>query len=324
MRRVFSWLLTLLILIVLVAGGAWLLGPREPARWSGVVPADLSDPAAYLAAREARFDDMVPGVEARILWAGEEGQPTRWVVLYLHGFSATSEELRPVPDRVAAALNANLVFGRLPGHGRDSAAMGEATASDWIDDTALMLEVARQVGDRVLVISTSTGGTLAAHAASYPELARDVVGMAFVSPNIAVANPAAPLLEGGFAPLVARALIGEERSFEPEGPEHALYWTETYPTIALVRLAALLRETRARDYAAVRVPALVLLNPEDQVISSEAAQDFFAGWGGPAEVVRLDLVPGTDSHVLAGAIRGPGMTDEVSERILTWAGGLQD
>jgi alpha-beta hydrolase superfamily lysophospholipase len=44
---------------------------------------------------------------------------------------------------VAEALGANLVFNRLPGHGRTPQAMGEATATEWIDDTDLMLDIAR-------------------------------------------------------------------------------------------------------------------------------------------------------------------------------------
>jgi alpha-beta hydrolase superfamily lysophospholipase len=324
MRSVGKWLGRILAAIVVLGAAAWVLGPREPAEWSGVIDADLSDPAAYLATREAGFNDLVPGTEARIEWAGQEGSRTRWTVVYLHGFSASSEELRPVPDLVAEALGANLVFGRLPGHGRSSAAMGEATAGDWIDDTALMLEVARQVGDRVLVLSTSTGGTLSAYAASHPEMVRDVVGMAFVSPNIRVANRAGILMEGPFATQIGQIMIGPERSFVPDNEGHATYWTERYPTVALVRLAALLRETRARDYSEVSIPALVMLNDADDVISPEAARTFFADWGGPTEIVGLEIAPNIDPHVLAGDIRGPEMTAPIVDLILEWAGRLQD
>ena len=43
--------------------------------------------------------------------------------------------------------------------------MAEATASGWMQDMAEGLAAARAVGDKVMVISTSTGGTLAAAAA---------------------------------------------------------------------------------------------------------------------------------------------------------------
>jgi pimeloyl-ACP methyl ester carboxylesterase len=124
-------LAVLLVAVVLV----WVFGPREPAMRGPAATAELTADPAILAEREATFDDIVPGAEARVIWAGEPGEVTRWTVLYLHGFSASSEEIRPVPDHVAAALGANLVFNRLPGHGRTAQAMGEATAVEWIDDT---------------------------------------------------------------------------------------------------------------------------------------------------------------------------------------------
>ena len=68
----------------------------------------------YLEKREARFEDIVEGVEKRVVWAGERGARTDWAVVYLHGFSGSSEEIRPVPDEVAAALGANLFYR---GHG---------------------------------------------------------------------------------------------------------------------------------------------------------------------------------------------------------------
>ncbi|GIV60188.1 MAG: hypothetical protein KatS3mg043_1277 [Rhodothermaceae bacterium] len=55
--------------LVAVLGLLWMLGPRpaveEPAGLP-VLPGDLD---AYLAAAEARFDDLRPGVEKTIVWA---------------------------------------------------------------------------------------------------------------------------------------------------------------------------------------------------------------------------------------------------------------
>ena len=324
MRKVGRILGRGLLLLAVLGVAGWVFGPREPAARSLPVSAAVEAPWGLLATREAGFDDIVPGAEARVVWAGEEGAPTRWVVLYLHGFSATSEEIRPVPDRVAEALGANLVFNRLPGHGRSGAAMAEPGAGDWLDDTDLMLDIARGLGDRVLVISTSTGGTLAAYAAGEPDMALDVAGMVFVSPNIRVADPAGVVLEWPFAATFVPWILGPERAFEPVNAGQATYWTEAYPSIAMVRLGALMRETRARDAAAATVPALVLVNPEDPVISAAAAEAYFAGWGGPALVERVALPEGGDPHVLAGDILNPEMTAPIAARILDWVGGLQD
>ena len=217
-------------------------------------PAQFSDPVGYLAARE-NADDITPGTEARIVWAGEEGAATETVVLYLHGFSATSEEIRPVPDRVAEQLGANLVFARLTGHGRTGAALGEARASDWVADAELFLQIARAVGDRVVVMGTSTGATLAAYVLAEPDPAEDVAAVVMISPNIEVANPAGPLLELAGARIWVPWIAGAERSFEPINEGHGTYWTTQYPTVATVSMGTLLRETRERDYSGVSIPA---------------------------------------------------------------------
>ena len=89
----------------------------EPA--TPVIPADIE---SYLAESEQRAGagaPLIPGTEKRIRWsAGRE--PTDYAIVYLHGFSATRQELAPMLDRLADALGANLFETRLAGHGRGS------------------------------------------------------------------------------------------------------------------------------------------------------------------------------------------------------------
>ncbi|MDG3040809.1 alpha/beta hydrolase [Roseicyclus marinus] len=306
------------VALVLALGFAVL--PRERVE-VGALP-DFEDAAAFLAAREGAYDDIRPGEAARIVWAGEEGAVTPLSIVYLHGFSAGTEEIRPVPDRVAEALGANLIYARLAGHGRSGAAMAEARAGDWVQDTALFLEIGRRLGERVLVIGTSTGGTLAAWAMSDPAMALDVAGVVLVSPNFAVANRAGFLLEQPLArhwiPLVA----GAERRFEPLNAGQAAHWTTQYPTVATVSLGTLLRELRARDLGAAVQPVLVLFADSDRVVSAPATRAAMARWGGPVTLAPVSL-PGDGAdpfhHVIAGDILSPAMTDEVVQTILDWA-----
>ena len=275
-----------------------------------------------LAAREAAHDDITPGTEARVIWAGAPEAETPLSILYLHGFSATSEEIRPVPDRVAEALGANLIFARLTGHGRDGAALAAARAGDWVDDAALFLDLARAVGERVLVIGTSTGGTLAAYAATDADMARDVAGIVMLSPNFRVANPAAILTELGFARLLVPLLAGAERAFTPLNDRQARFWTTRYGTDALTSLGTLMRETRARDLARAEMPVLALFSDLDRVVSAAATREALLSWGGPVTLAPLDLPDeGADPfhHVVAGDILSPAMTAPVTERILDWA-----
>ncbi|WP_224813976.1 carboxylesterase [Hasllibacter sp. MH4015] len=311
------------VLLGLIALGLifWFVAPREAVERGAVEMPDLSDPDGWLSERETQYGDITEGTQARVVWAGEAGMPTPTVVLYLHGFSATSEEIRPVPDRVAEQLGANLIFARLPGHGRDGTAMAEPRAGDWVDEVATMLHLARGIGEDVVVMGTSTGATLATWAATDAEMADDVAAMVLISPNFVLANPAGGLLELPLARLWVPFVAGAERSFEPINDDHGAYWTTTYPTEATVTLGTLLRETRARDHSGVTIPALFLFSDADQVISAQAARDFAEGWGGPATLIPV-AVPeeGGDpfNHVISGDILSPALTDRTVEDVTDW------
>lgn len=284
------------------------------------------DPAAYLARQEARFDDIVPGVEKRILWADEVGAKTKQSVLYIHGFSATSEEIRPVPDKVAQALGANLVFTRLAGHGRGSAAMAEPRVADWVYDVDEALAVAGAVGERIIVISTSTGGTLAALAARDSARMGQVAGMIFVSPNFGLNHSAAGILTWPGVRWWGPLLLGKTRSFTPVNDRHGTFWTTQYPSVSVLPMAALAKYAAAADYSRFSVPALFVYDPRDKVVTPKITAKIAAHWGGAADVHTLSVGPGDDpyAHVIAGDILSPGQTGTAAQVMLDWIRRLPD
>ena len=326
MRVVATWPGRVLLALGVVAAGFWVFGPREPADLTARFdPAAFGgDLDAYFAAQEARFDDLTPGVEKRVVWAGAAGDRTPLSLVYLHGFSATSEELRPVPDRVAAGLGANLVFTRLAGHGRPGAALAEATVADWMADTAEALEAGRATGERVLVIATSTGGTLAAAAAQDAGLMRDVAGIVFVSPNFGLNTPLAPLLTWPAARHWLPPIVGETRAWVPLNDAQGRFWTTEYPSVAVLPTAALVRAVGKLDPGAALVPAFFLFAPDDRIVRADLTERVAAAWGGPMRVMRVTPGPGDDpdAHVIAGDIVSPGLTDAVTAAITDWARGL--
>ena len=236
MRRTGKWLGRALLALLVLGGMAWIFAPVEPVdRAISFDPASLGDDLdAYLLASEQQFADIIPGAAKRIVWAGTKGAKTPLAVIYLHGFSASAEEIRPVPDQIAAALGANLYFARLAGHGRGSAAMAEPLAGDWIEDLAEAMAIGRRLGDRVLVIATSTGGTLAAIGAADPALSDGLAGIVMISPNFGVKPLAGKILDLPFARNWGPLVAGATRSFVPANEGQAKYWTTSYPTSAAI------------------------------------------------------------------------------------------
>lgn len=326
MRRFGKYLGRLLLALLIAGGLVWAFAPREPVDLGIEFTAESLGPdlEAYLAASEARFAGIVPDTEKRILWAGAPGVQTPLSVVYIHGFSATRQEISPVPEDVAAALGANLFSTRLAGHGRGGAAMAEPLAGDWIEDMAEALAIGRRLGRRVLVIGTSTGGTLAAIAAVEPALAQDLAGIVFVSPNFGI-NPVASFLLG--LPLVRQwgpVLVGQTRSFPAHNEAHGRYWTTSYPTVAAVPLEALVRHALTLDYTTTTTPALFVYSDRDQVVQPARTADIAAQWAGPVQSWQPELTAGDDpnAHLIAGAIMSPGQTAPVVARIVDWARGL--
>ncbi len=229
-----------------------------------------------------------------------------------------------MPDRVAAGIGANLYFARLAGHGVPGERFAGPSVNDWMIDVAEALAIGGRIGRRVLVIATSTGGTLAAEATLQPDLAREMEGIVFVSPNFGIRSPAAAILNWPYARAWLPLVAGRERCFEAVNEAHARFWTTCYPTEALYPMAALARHAAGADYSEVRVPALFLFAEADQVVSPEATKRVAAGWGGPVTLLPQVAGAGDDSysHVIAGDILSPSMTGPVTAAILDWARGL--
>jgi len=323
MRRFGRFLGRVLAVLVVVGVALWIFGPYEE------VDLDASfDPGAfgegvqvYFETSEAGVKDITPGTEKRVIWAdGFKEKRTAISVLYIHGFSATSQEIRPVPDQIAAALGANLVYTRLQGHGLPGAELARASASTWMVETAEALAAARAVGERVVVISTSTGGTLAAAAALNPELSDKVAAMIFVSPNFGVNNPAAFLMTWPAAKYWLPMLLGGEYQSSSDNPRRKGYWTNSYPWSALVPMGALVKKVVALDFSTANTPALFWFSQEDKVVRPDMTRQIAGQWGGVADIVTVKMGTGDDphSHVIAGDIMSPGQTGGAVAGMLDW------
>ncbi|MGX9354773.1 alpha/beta hydrolase [Roseobacteraceae bacterium S113] len=312
--------------VALLIMGVALFGPREPVKtdvhFDDAVLGDDVD--AYFAAQEARFDDITPGAQKQVIWAAEPGAQTDLAVLYVHGYSATLDEIRPVPDNVATALGANLVYTRLAGHGRGFAPMGEASVEAWMFDVAEALAVARRVGREVIVVSTSTGSTLGAIAALDPEMSRSIKAQIMVSPNFHVSNPAAALLTWPAARYWGPFVGGREFSSEPVNARHERFNTIRYPFEATLPMAAAVKHAKGLDYSAISHPALVIISEEDKVISPHRAREVATLWGGGGDVEVMALGPEDHSyaHVIMGDALSPNQTDRGTQIMLDWIAGL--
>ena len=311
-----------IIAIILVVVTSVLLAGR-PASIDDVsvdfpLPDDLD---TYLSASEAQYTDIVPGTEKVIFWADSSKRKTDISVVYLHGFSATRQETAPVSDSLAARLGANLFYTRLSGHGRSSEAMGEASADDWLNDAVEALEIGKRLGDRVVVIGTSTGGTLATWLAAQP-MAKDIESIVLISPNYWPRAEMVGLLLWPYGEMLGKAVEGDYVEWEPSNEAHGTYWTNRYPVGAVVELMRLLKHVNKLDFASMKVPVLVIYSPDDQVVDPEYITMTFDEIGSSRKmIIPLEDVESESNHVLAGSILSPGDTKRVTDFIYTFVRG---
>jgi esterase/lipase len=296
--------------VLLIAFG--LVGRPEPVDTTLHAATLSEDLDADLAAQEARFEDIIPGTEKIIVWANPEKTNTPLSIVYLHGFSACRQESAPLADTLGARWGANLFYTRLTGHGRPGEAMGVATANDWLNDAVEALDIGRRLGERVVLIGTSTGGTLAHWLALQPET-QDLAALVLISPNYAVRATGADLVLWPWGAQLLRLVRGDYIEWEPANEAHGLYWTTRYPSSAVVEMMKMLKFVNSQDAERIVCPTLVLYSPNDQVVDPVSVEATFERIGASEKhLTAFSEVGDRNNHVLAGSILSPDDTRTVA------------
>jgi esterase/lipase len=284
------------------------------------LPEDLDQ---YLKQTEARYSDIVPGTEKTIIWANATKTRTPLSIVYLHGYSATRQETAPLSDQIAARLGANLFYTRLTGHGQSGEAMAEATVTDWFKDTIEAFEIGKRLGDKVIVIGTSTGGTLATWLAEQPNT-EAVAAYVFISPNYGPIERMSEVLAWPWGEQLAALFVGPEFRWTPANEQQAKYWTHRYPSKALVPMMSLVKFVRESRLENIHTPVLVIYSPDDKVINVQKVEQAYAQLGARVKAIKpithhVNLL----NHVLAGDILSPENTASVAKLILDFVSPLK-
>jgi pimeloyl-ACP methyl ester carboxylesterase len=285
------------------------------------IPAHLNLLDRYLHGRESTIGNIKSDCEKKIVWHGGKKEKTPWAIVYLHGFSASRKETWPLCDRLAARLGANLFYTRLSGHGQDGPAMGEATVKDWIYDGLEAVTIGSRIGDRVILVGTSTGGTLVTWLAAHHSTAPLIHRLILLSPNFFPKNPLA--LAALWPPTLRlfEKVFGSWRSFTVINHLHAHYWTARYPVKAIATMMQMVRLAWQIDLKRACMPVLMMVNPWDRVINVTLALLRFRRFSSPGKkVVFFRGNKDLGRHVLAGEILSRTTTEKVLAVILDFLG----
>ena len=295
---------------VLLLAGIYFLGtaPERP-EYNKVmpdVPGSGVELEKYISDEEVQHN-VKPNNQARIIWNDSTRQKTPYAVVYLHGFSASQAEGDPIHRTFANAFGSNLYLPRLSDHGIDTTeALMQFTADRAWESAKEALAIGKQIGDKVILVSTSTGGTLALMlAASYPQ---DVFALINLSPNIAINDPAAFLLNNPWGLQIARLVMGGKYRITDANEEHAKYWNKKYRLEALTELEELVESSMTEDlFEKVTQPSLTLYyykNEEEQdlQVKVSAMLEMNEELGTPANFKEIKAMPNAGAHVLGSSM----------------------
>ncbi len=279
---------------------------------SSHVPKDLAlDPLAdWLRQSEDHHRHVIEGAEARIVYFNS-AQPaaTDFVFLNIHGFSACRQETAPIAETLAKNLQANLVELRLAGHGLSDNAM-TARAEDWLQTVADGFDLASRLGQKTIIIGTSTGAPLACWADRIlGPLYGEPFAHLFMSPNFKINTPFDFILTLPLAEYLVPLILGRTRSWTPENELAAKFWTSSYDIQAVIEMQKVVDWFREQPSSAWRTPIAMMVMDQDPTISSKAAKSVFLQWQSPdKQHLAIKDDPDAVSHVFAGSIAGPHRT----------------
>ncbi|MBC7721992.1 MAG: alpha/beta hydrolase [Pedobacter sp.] len=317
-----KWWIKTLLTIIICLSIVYLVGPHpsSPIYSANLpkVPTSMSGLENYIVNKEAQHR-LRPNNEARIVWADSLQQPTDYAIVYLHGFSASQEEGNPAHRTIANKFGCNLYLSRLAEHGIDTTdQLLNLTADNYWESGKEALAIGKELGKKVILMGTSTGGTLALKlAATYPD---DVFGLILYSPNIAINDSKAFLLNNPWGLQIARKVKHSYYNTPTDTREiYKQYWNTPYRLEAAVALEELLETTMTEaTFKAVHQPTLVLYyykdeQHQDSVVKVSATQDMMKQLGTPTEQKREVAMPKTEDHVIGSPIKSKDVEGVISE-----------
>ncbi len=297
-------------LFILVIIGVYFLGPKPShPKYTKELPAIPADPALienYIASHEA-LHKIKTDNEARIVWNDSSKQQTDYAVIYIHGFSASQEEGDPVHIEFARKFGCNLFLSRLEDHGIDTTEpLLNSTADRLWNSAKEAYAIGKQLGRKLIVMSTSTGGTLALKlAAEYP----DIAALILLSPNIAINNPSAWVLNNPWGLQIARLIQGNYNHAKDTTAIYARYWYPKYRIESAVELEELLETSmRQATFEKIKQPVLLLYyykdeEHQDAVVKVSAMKRMFKQLGTAEQLKREVAIPNAGDHVIGSWVK---------------------
>lgn len=276
--------------------------------------------------KEESVQMLKPEAKATIVWADPSNrQKTSHVLLYLHGFKASHGEGFPVHQNVARKLGINLYLSRLQSHGlADPEAFLNLKPKDFISSAIEALGIAKKLGDKVIIMGTSTGGSLALYLASRPQFKHIIDSLILYSPLVDFFGIKSLFLSNQIGRSLLRIIPGKEYRINSPGSEgENVIWYPSYNLQGALALGEFIQTYMTKElFSEVQCPVFIgyyrknILN-QDTVISVSALKRMFRQLGTLAKNKELVNFPSAQTHVICSQLLSKSV-DKVEQKTVSF------
>jgi len=209
------------------------------------IPDNPSKLGTYLAERESTYK-LKEGTEAKIIWHSQDGpSQTEYAIVYLHGFRASHPEGDPVHRTIAEKFGYNLFLSRMQEHGIEAQyPLLDLTVEKLLQSARFAFEIGKRIGKKVIVMGTSTGGSLALWLASQPAFAKHISSLVLYSPLIRFHGIKEHLLTNAGTRSLLQLVPGKKYLIKTKGMTYAeeRIWNRNYALQGALQLGSFIQK----------------------------------------------------------------------------------
>ncbi|AAX17145.1 carboxylesterase [Borrelia hermsii DAH] len=267
------------------------------------IPNKLEEIDQYLLIEESKFN-LEANTKKEIIW-NEAQKRTEYAVVYIHGFGASKNEIYPIPNNIAKALNANIFFTRLKGHGiNNKDAFKGVNTQDWLRDIDEAIQIGQSIGEKLIIIGTSNGGACTIWALkNYPN---KIYSAVLISPNIYPKDKRTSLIYYPWGRQIAYLITGGYNSLEirqnkrTEYEEVTTFYSPIRQVDSIISMMGLVKLINDNGFDNIKIPLTIAYSPNDPTVDSNEINKFISEYGGHKKTIPIMLIESLHSHVSVG------------------------
>ncbi len=275
------------------------------------IPDNLAELDDYLSERESGYD-LKPGTEAQIDWnCGSTLQKTEYALVYLHGFRASHPEGDPVHKTIAEHFGCNLYLSRHQEHGIDTKyPLLHLTEEKLRQSARFAYEIGKRIGDKVILMGTSTGASLALYLAAQADFQDHISSLILYSPLVRFHGIKEQLLMHAASRKMLSVIPGRQFVIKTESTTYAedRIWNNCYALGGALALGAFIQHTMTNDlFRKVRCPTFIGYyyknnRERDKVVSISGIKKLAEKLQARTTNVSLTNFPEAQNHVICSSL----------------------